>query len=47
MTRTQYGFLLVALGTGLALWRRFAPATRPVGERGEVIFSNTPRPSEP
>jgi hypothetical protein len=44
--KTAYGFLAGMLGVGAWLWmRRRRSAEGPVGERGEVIFRNTPEPT--
>jgi hypothetical protein len=44
--RTTYGILAGMLGVGAWLWMRRRAAERsPDGERGEVIFRNTPEPT--
>jgi hypothetical protein len=44
--RTAYGILAGMLGVGAWLWmRRRRAAESSIGERGEVIFRNTPEPT--
>jgi len=45
--KTAYGILAGMLGVGAWLWmRRHRSAEGAVGERGQVIFRNTPEPSD-
>ena len=45
MTKTNYAVMAIALAIGAALIQR-AFAGSGFDDRGEVIFSNTPHPSE-
>ena len=51
MTKAQYGGLVGGIVGGLIVmfwqWRRQMAADEATRDRGEVIFSNAPRPSEP
>ena len=44
--KTAYGILAGLLGVGAWLWiRRWQAAEGAIGERGQVIFRNTPEPT--
>jgi hypothetical protein len=47
MNKTQVSMLCVAAGVAaFAIWQRLTESDRPRDDRGQVIFSNTPHPSE-
>ncbi len=43
--KTTYGILAGMLGVGAWLWMRRRSSERFGGERGQVIFRNTPEPT--
>ncbi|HTH03402.1 MAG TPA: hypothetical protein VL882_24170 [Vicinamibacterales bacterium] len=43
--KTTYGLLVGMLGVGAWFWVRRRSAERIAGERGRVIFRNTPEPT--
>ena len=43
--KTTYGILAGMLGVGAWLWMRRRSAERFAGDRGQVIFRNTPEPT--
>ena len=49
MSNYQYGALLGFVATAFVVWKwgQSQSVTTAERERGEVIFSNTPQPSEP
>jgi hypothetical protein len=44
--RTIYGMLAGVLGVGAWFWMRRRSVERTAGERGRVIFRNTPEPTD-
>jgi hypothetical protein len=48
MTKTQYTILFAGAGAAIAFWARRTLAQQGAATtaRGEVVFSNTPRPSD-
>jgi len=47
MTKTQFGIFCAALGGAMfAVWWRLDESSRTNDARGELIFSNTPHPSQ-
>ena len=47
MKKTQFGMFCVAMGiAAFAVWQRLNQTDEAGAHRGEVIFSNTPHPTE-
>jgi hypothetical protein len=49
MSKYQYGVMLGFVAAAIAVWkwRQSKPVATVASDPGEVIFSNTPKPSEP